>query len=521
MKMRCLTGLIALVAVCGAAADTVTVCPDGSCDHQSIQDAVAAASTGDEIRIGPGIYRESIMINHDMESVILIGTAGPNRTIIDGENSRSGITGSHVHVEGLTMRNCVADQGAALSVQTTTVRNCRFEGNLATSSGGAVYANGTGPCLFEDCVFKNNRSESAGWASGGAMTLWGEWSNPITHTLRRVVFENNQSSGDGGAIWMDDPGCRIEECTFTGNVSGEYGGAVYATEMEADVTIVDCTFTDNHADSGGAILLDYARDEVMGTVENCTFTANTAKYAGCIGLAKCEARITGCRFALNSAEYQAGAIGATSVYGEAALFEVSSSLFISNQVTDKFLGAGGDVATLCPSIIESCHFHDSKGTFGASLSFEGATHFIDACTFTAGASTQFPLIRDNFPSYTLRDTSFCNITEEQALGNGFGQNDAGGNLYGTTCPDCDDDGIPDFVAIRLGLSEDVDSDGIPDDCMTPCHDINGDDIIDGGDLNILLGQWSETGTNPADLNGDQLVDGADLNMLLGAWGVCP
>lgn len=50
-------------------------------------------------------------------------------------------------------------------------------------------------------------------------------------------------------------------------------------------------------------------------------------------------------------------------------------------------------------------------------------------------------------------------------------------------------------------------------------DLNGDGVVDGGDLGILLASWNQAG--PADFNNDWAVDGADLGVLLGAWGPCP
>jgi len=47
-------------------------------------------------------------------------------------------------------------------------------------------------------------------------------------------------------------------------------------------------------------------------------------------------------------------------------------------------------------------------------------------------------------------------------------------------------------------------------------DLNGDGVVDGADLGLLLGQWGTDG--PADLNNDDVVDGADLGLLLGQWG---
>ncbi len=49
-------------------------------------------------------------------------------------------------------------------------------------------------------------------------------------------------------------------------------------------------------------------------------------------------------------------------------------------------------------------------------------------------------------------------------------------------------------------------------------DLDGDGVVGGGDLGVLLGAW---GTASADLDDDGLVDGSDLGIMLGAWGDCP
>jgi hypothetical protein len=54
---------------------------------------------------------------------------------------------------------------------------------------------------------------------------------------------------------------------------------------------------------------------------------------------------------------------------------------------------------------------------------------------------------------------------------------------------------------------------------TPCPaDFNGDRVVAGADLGMLLGGW---GGPDYDLNGDGIGNGADLGILLGAWGNCP
>ena len=57
----------------------------------------------------------------------------------------------------------------------------------------------------------------------------------------------------------------------------------------------------------------------------------------------------------------------------------------------------------------------------------------------------------------------------------------------------------------------------------PCPaDLDGDDMVDGADLGLLLAAWGPAppGT-AADLNADGVVDGADLGLLLADWGPCP
>ena len=47
-------------------------------------------------------------------------------------------------------------------------------------------------------------------------------------------------------------------------------------------------------------------------------------------------------------------------------------------------------------------------------------------------------------------------------------------------------------------------------------DLNGDALVNGADLSILLGNWN-TDHAPSDLDGSGLVDGADLARLLSNW----
>jgi hypothetical protein len=47
-------------------------------------------------------------------------------------------------------------------------------------------------------------------------------------------------------------------------------------------------------------------------------------------------------------------------------------------------------------------------------------------------------------------------------------------------------------------------------------DLNGDGIVNGLDLGLMLSAWGASG-GPADLNNDGIVNGLDLGILLSNW----
>ncbi len=51
-------------------------------------------------------------------------------------------------------------------------------------------------------------------------------------------------------------------------------------------------------------------------------------------------------------------------------------------------------------------------------------------------------------------------------------------------------------------------------------DLNGDGMVDGADLGLLLSSW-DTSNDAPDLNNDNTVNGDDLGALFASWGRCP
>jgi hypothetical protein len=145
--------LLALVACSGhVGARTWRVARDGSGDFTAIQPAVDAASPGDTIRIGPGLYKETTLFPPDgsrdfwpkpthlavtVDDLTIVG-AGPTRTILGPEvpdtspDGPAGVmTGSSIST--LLIRGLTVDGGyfgmhlaADVEVIDCEIRNCAY-----------------------------------------------------------------------------------------------------------------------------------------------------------------------------------------------------------------------------------------------------------------------------------------------------------------------------------------------------------------------------------------------------------
>jgi hypothetical protein len=86
--------------------------------------------------------------------------------------------------------------------------------------------------------------------------------------------------------------------------------------------------------------------------------------------------------------------------------------------------------------------------------------------------------------------------------------------------DCDSDGIVDYGQILRGERPDANTNGVPDGCEC-LADLNGDGVVQGADLGLMLAAWGSVPAGvAADINRDGAVDGNDLGLMLAGWGPC-
>lgn len=241
----CLLAAILLPLVATAAVHRVR--QDGTGSYTAISEAVMAAASGDTIEVGPGEYRESIVID---KSLRVLSTMGAESTTLDGENARRllrFVSGSSI-IKGFSIVNgFVSGSGGAIRVDggVLRIRNCTFVDNGAMFGGGAVYADGsTGLIDAIDCVFERNyaiQSGGAGYATGGRLTMTG------------CEFLQNSADGTGGAMACIEGIMEAFDCLFVENMGGGAGAMYYSRSFGS---VQRSTFYRNGSSGGATVLID-------------------------------------------------------------------------------------------------------------------------------------------------------------------------------------------------------------------------------------------------------------------------
>ncbi|MHC4572693.1 MAG: S8 family serine peptidase [Planctomycetota bacterium] len=175
------------------------------------------------------------------------------------------------------------------------LKDCTFADNSARLGGGAILSRGssatfTGSTLADNTAYKGGGiAVYYGLASGMSFSNCNLEDN-ATHAVEGFYYPS------GAGFWTNlVPVLTVTDCTFSGNSSVAYSGAIHG-DFALDTTITGCTFTDNHAEysiySGGAA---YLKGEAA-TVSGCTFEGNS-EYG--VYLLYSESEVNDCSFTGN------------------------------------------------------------------------------------------------------------------------------------------------------------------------------------------------------------------------------
>lgn len=201
---------------------TRTVCASG-CDFTTIQDAVDAAVSGDNISIQDAVHTEnSITINKDL--TICGGT--PDNIVQATNNQGTG-----------NVRIFNIESGASVSINDLVLQNGNLQSNL---QGGAIL--NAGNLALVNCTLRNNNAHR-----GGAIASTGQLGLVDCTLTGNTVSDQGVNRAFGAAIYAGGT-CALANSTVSGNTNntgGAGGGGGIAILTNATFILLHVTIANN------------------------------------------------------------------------------------------------------------------------------------------------------------------------------------------------------------------------------------------------------------------------------------
>lgn len=391
-------------------------------EFATIQAAIDASQSGDEIVIAPGVYNEAIVIPSS-KTFTLRGAAGAEHTIITPPINTRGIT-----VAG-------PSDGTTTTIEQITIMGSNIGLVGFERVGPAIYING-GRVLIQDCRFLNNSI----LGSGTVYALSSQ--QPIQ--ILRCSFENNYANRGAGVFVVtdaDDPPVLIRDCLFTRNTS-QHSIVLYNQTFGA-ATIDACTFVNNTLTSPG--FSSVVRGNGSGSdrpviVQNSIFSFNNAPISVYADLVN---------------NFSGDAMLVDAYGGDFRPLPGSPVIDAASSIADNTFARdiqGYPRAIDDPNTPDA--FPGNGNGFVADIgAYEYAPDSNNDCIDDMIAYADAPDCNQNgFPDPL--DIAYAMST------------DIDSNGQPDDCQiDCNDNGIPDAYEIKSLLIADLDANGIPDECQ--------------------------------------------------------
>jgi hypothetical protein len=332
----------------------------------NIEWAVNAGVNGDTVWISNGTYVLTNQIT--VQSNLTIRGVG-GLVKVDGNNGCRCF--QFVNAIGILSnlfitRGYANDNGGGVWMRTGTVQNCVFSNNSCQFNGGGMYiTNGGG--TFQSCTFIDNRA-----TNGGGMYI-----SISTCRIDHCLVQTNYAGNNGGGLYVandneeNGKASTITGCDFICNVASNYGGGAYIANGSGG-RVQNCTFTSNITQyiSGAGVYL------FSGIMDHCYLSNNIAGSAGYGGgiWMYYKSAVQNCVVTRNSAIKGAGIF-----QDSAPILPVLNCIIEENQ-TMTANGLGGGIST-AGGIVRNCLIRNNYGYGGGGINCAAVT--ISSCTIVS------------------------------------------------------------------------------------------------------------------------------------------
>ena len=198
----------------------------------------------------------------------------------DGKSRLFAVVNASLHLCNITLSNGSTTYGGAIAASRSrvTFEGVAFIGNVATSSGGAMFLSRQTYASFggeiANTTFTGNAATSG---NGGALYVEG---GSYVNWTGNSIFSENSCLGGGGAVFLAGASDSLwtGETTFTRNTATEDGGALCLVVGSSVVWTANAHFLGNSARYGGAMFVYFASRATWTTESH--FVANRAICGG-------------------------------------------------------------------------------------------------------------------------------------------------------------------------------------------------------------------------------------------------